>query len=368
MPIVGGFSCWIQVDGQPLAEYKIEYSVDGTQATCWIPSEVGKEFQVCYSDPVRILTTGSRVTVDGTLCSRKVLPVEHPRSTVTHKGAMITDTTLRPFIFSSCQLLDDDNLESLNNPPAIGEVILVIQEVHVHSRLLKREAVNLPPLQIHERAKKGIVHGTQLGEEVSRRRKQPRKTTLLRELATFVFKYRPLAALMADGIALLPDPPPRKPLSSTEDFIDLTLDDEEPRRSRGKNCSKVKVEMKKEDLIIKTLDDEDLHRSRGENRSRVKMEMKIEDSIENLDDEELRRLRRKVKMEMKKEDSLIETLNDEESRRSRGKNCSRVKLEMKKEDSIIETSDAEEPHRSRGKHRSRVKMEMKKEDSVIDLT
>ncbi|KDR68599.1 hypothetical protein GALMADRAFT_146251 [Galerina marginata CBS 339.88] len=250
MPNIGGFSCWIQVDGKHLTEYKIEYSVDGTQATCWVPSEVGKEFQICYCDPVRILTTGSRVTVDGIRCSSKILSTRHPRSTVTHIGVTTTDTTTRPFIFSSCQLLDDDTLESLNNPPAIGEVILVIHEVRLHSRSSKRKAVDLPPLQIHERAKKGIVHGTQLGEEVSRRRKQPRKTTRLRELAAFVFRYRPLAVLMADGIVPSPNPLPRKLLSSTEDFIDLTLDDDEPRRSRGKGRSSVKMEIKEERTTI----------------------------------------------------------------------------------------------------------------------
>lgn len=39
---LGNFTAWISVDGEPLAEFNTEISDDGKQATCWIPSEVGK--------------------------------------------------------------------------------------------------------------------------------------------------------------------------------------------------------------------------------------------------------------------------------------------------------------------------------------
>ncbi|KAJ7882298.1 hypothetical protein B0H13DRAFT_2539510 [Mycena leptocephala] len=36
---LGQFSAVITVDGLPLSEYAVEYSADGTEATCWIASE-----------------------------------------------------------------------------------------------------------------------------------------------------------------------------------------------------------------------------------------------------------------------------------------------------------------------------------------
>jgi hypothetical protein len=45
MPGILNYSAWIEVDGKKLPEYDVQYSENGTQATCWIPSEAGK---VCF--------------------------------------------------------------------------------------------------------------------------------------------------------------------------------------------------------------------------------------------------------------------------------------------------------------------------------
>ena len=44
MPGIANYSAWIEVDGKKLPEYDIQYSDNGTRATCWIPSEAGKVF------------------------------------------------------------------------------------------------------------------------------------------------------------------------------------------------------------------------------------------------------------------------------------------------------------------------------------
>ena len=43
------FSAWISVDKVGLQAYAIEYSTDGKQATCWIPSEEGKVRQPLFT-------------------------------------------------------------------------------------------------------------------------------------------------------------------------------------------------------------------------------------------------------------------------------------------------------------------------------
>ncbi|KDR68601.1 hypothetical protein GALMADRAFT_215745 [Galerina marginata CBS 339.88] len=222
MPPIGCFSSWVQVDGEVLPEYQVEYSPDGTQATCWIPSELGKEFQIGYQDSVGALTTASKVFVDGTFCNATITYSRHsPRyktSVIIHKGAPISATAIRPFVFAPCQLLDDDNL--LMNSPAVGEIKVVVEEIEVReSSNISVDARNLPPLHIHERAKKGIVHDV----------------------------------LIADGIVPPPNPPPRKPLAATEDVIDLTLDDdddEEHRQPSRQNRNNVKAEIKQERSVV----------------------------------------------------------------------------------------------------------------------
>jgi len=66
------------------------------------------------------------------------------------------------------------------------------------------EKYNLPPAEqkIHERAKKATAHRVNLGDDVQRPYKGLLKTRNLDEdpLVTFVFKYRPLDVLKANGI------------------------------------------------------------------------------------------------------------------------------------------------------------------------
>ncbi|KAJ7222901.1 hypothetical protein C8J57DRAFT_1536118 [Mycena rebaudengoi] len=47
---LGHFSASVSVDGVQLSEYAPEYSADGQEATCWIPSESGKKFKIEWSN------------------------------------------------------------------------------------------------------------------------------------------------------------------------------------------------------------------------------------------------------------------------------------------------------------------------------
>lgn len=42
MPQLENFYAWVFVDGDPLEEYGIEYSADGTRVTCWVASREDK--------------------------------------------------------------------------------------------------------------------------------------------------------------------------------------------------------------------------------------------------------------------------------------------------------------------------------------
>ncbi|KAF8910508.1 hypothetical protein CPB84DRAFT_1222884 [Gymnopilus junonius] len=246
------FSCWIQVDGTPLPEYQVQDSPDGAGVRCWIPSEVGKAFQICCSDSERALTTGSVAIVDGQKCGGNILysKSDRPRSKysfTTQKGAVISETSYRPFVFSNCQLVDDDNL--LDRPSEIGQIKVVIHEIRIHGREPPRN-IALAPLQMHERAKKGIVHGIRLGNEVVEKQNPTKKSSSLRKIATFTFNYRPMGVLVAEGIA------PRSedvrvttkvmPMPSSN-VVDLTLNDDSDKEASCSQKGRIDIELVKQE-------------------------------------------------------------------------------------------------------------------------
>lgn len=255
MPGIANYSAWIEVDGKALPEYDIQYSDNGTRATCWVPSEAGKEFIIVYKGTFGESGIGTRVTVDGVFCGGKVIR-GGSTSAKYHKGVSTSERTYKPYIFSNCQLTDDD--DALGLIPGIGEIILDVEEVLIKGHISSAHIpVTLPPLHIHERAKKGIVHGTQLGEEVLRPPRRQMMNKKIRKLVSFAFRYRPMAVLMADGIAPNENNTPRKnkPLAGPEDILDLTLDDDvhasrkkEP-KPRKTTDGAVKTEIKKERSI-----------------------------------------------------------------------------------------------------------------------
>lgn len=115
MPQLDNYEVWISVDGEGLPEYGVQHTgADPMEITCWIPSEVGKAFQICYKDSVRASSSGLRVRVDGNRCdgcilhSRQERP--HASDSLRHKGAIVSKDSYRPFVFSSCQLTDEDGL------------------------------------------------------------------------------------------------------------------------------------------------------------------------------------------------------------------------------------------------------------------
>ncbi|EDR09830.1 uncharacterized protein LACBIDRAFT_318033 [Laccaria bicolor S238N-H82] len=218
-------SAWITVDGKELHEYGAEISDDGKEATCWIPSKVGQHFAVNWKNTSRAsrlpTSLGARLFLDGTEFSGGHMS-EYP-TTVTRIGVPSSNTTVKPFIFSKVELTDDDNFLAM--PSGTGEIKILISEVTIKKN---RRAVSykaaVPELaqKVHERSKKGIVHGVSLANNIRR----PKGTesyggsvtkTRLRDLVTFVFKYRPLDILQANDIAPLPSKRKSLMMSKIED-------------------------------------------------------------------------------------------------------------------------------------------------------
>ncbi|KAH7903923.1 hypothetical protein BJ138DRAFT_1167396, partial [Hygrophoropsis aurantiaca] len=210
----------ILVDGLPLQHYGIELEGEN-RVTCWIPSEAGKRFSIFWQDLLqyRICYQTGDIRVDGVSCRSKILGPVGANCTVEERYFHTSPTTGRPFVFSNLQHTDDDAyLRSA--PGELGEIVLSIWPVRIVGEAAHRRIQPRQNQIVHERAKKSYSHCVAFGNDVA----LPFTRSLMTErmsaapFATFVFKYRPLERLIADGIA----PPPPSPRPNKRPFSDMS--------------------------------------------------------------------------------------------------------------------------------------------------
>ncbi|KAF8181553.1 hypothetical protein BJ912DRAFT_979859, partial [Pholiota molesta] len=174
-----GFEAWVVVDQKPLPHFGVECKESTREVSAWIPSEVG-QIHVCYrkaEGDKRAFTATLYLT--GTNFSRR-----HDDAYVDHPSSA-----------------------------GIGEIKLVFRTVEVTHKhpptpqFIPAELLETP--KIHERSKKGLVHQIQFSESKTRpyfiRGSSSTKTVGSRRI--FIFKYRSLDLLQANGIAPCPTPP-----------------------------------------------------------------------------------------------------------------------------------------------------------------
>nr|GAT46888.1 predicted protein [Mycena chlorophos] len=174
MPQHNGFHAWISIDGQPSPEYSVEVSEDGTNVTCWVASELGKQFSVNWVNKTYYGITGTSgdLSLDGTKAGGKVLYVHDIGKQMEFRGVR-DGADIRPFVFSSLELSDDDELLGGPSLPDLGLITLKI-----NPQVGLGNAEPAPP-------RGAGVWITPAGPAV----------------VTFSWKYRPLDILRANDIA-----------------------------------------------------------------------------------------------------------------------------------------------------------------------
>ena len=196
MPGIANYSAWIEVDGKALPEYDIQYSDNGTRVTCWIPSETGKvcpsvsQSQMMYwlIPDFRFLLSPIKagfgnleylqqyvwtVFVAVERCCRAkaggaspsnieaCLRLTGPISLICFRIANLPVCNDAKRSLLRTDISEDDD-SALGLLPGIGEITLDVDEAFIYGRTpWAKKPVILSPLHVHERAKKGIVHGTQ---------------------------------------------------------------------------------------------------------------------------------------------------------------------------------------------------------------
>ncbi|SJL15757.1 uncharacterized protein ARMOST_19262 [Armillaria ostoyae] len=264
-------SAWISVDDVPLPEFGEEVSQADRKVTCWIPSEAGKTFYINWKheDLYRNDCTTGWAYVDGKFVSGRILDPGNDTARVT--GVNTSDVTVRPIMFTSLELTDDEELIHSSTLSELGEISIEIWRVE----RLARSSFQSPGFdevgKIHERSKKAIAHCVKTGDDIT----LPKpvifdKVKKLSHLVTFIFKYRPLGMLQANDIAPAPEPTlaTRKRAASPDDVIDISDDsDQEDNSSRIAKLEEELLQLKKRDT------------KRAKPGKRVKREVKLEPNI-----------------------------------------------------------------------------------------
>ncbi|KAJ7222919.1 hypothetical protein C8J57DRAFT_1391813 [Mycena rebaudengoi] len=235
---LGQFSASVTVGGVELSEYAPEYSADGPmEATCWIASESDKQFSVKWKDEQasKPCLIAGYLTVDGIAWqAHETLPVKGRarngnRVSVDHRD--MSETTRRALVFAKQALTDDDAYLNTSISPHLGSIGLELWEterVLTGKRQYTWAGPALEPQILHERSKKAIGHSIQFAAEfnkhnTSNNTSRNYKTKRVRLLATFIFKYRPIDLLRAEGIAPSEARVGDKRPASPPEILDLTL-------------------------------------------------------------------------------------------------------------------------------------------------
>ncbi|KAJ6508073.1 hypothetical protein DFH09DRAFT_275542 [Mycena vulgaris] len=201
MPESGGFSAWITIDGVKASELDVQTA--GQTVSCWIPSEVEKKFSVHWANLSVPGLTGGRVLVDGNNCDGQLLAREKRPTGTSMAGINETTTSVRPFVFASLDVTDDDAVLESNSDERLGTIDIEIWKVQKNEAGPSTWAgmAAPPPKKIHERSKKAATQQISFCDPIFREPAKVVRCKWTERILTFSFKYRPLDLLRAKGIA-----------------------------------------------------------------------------------------------------------------------------------------------------------------------
>ncbi|KAF7305771.1 hypothetical protein HMN09_00730800 [Mycena chlorophos] len=206
------FSASILIDGKAATEFQVEEAATDNTVTCYIASELGKEFSVEWKiamDNTLNTRVCGDIQVDGAFCTGStVFATSHKAKRVEEQGSRCNGgNSVRPFLFSVLKLTDDESLAApASEMRDLGEEKLITDG-------------DLPQKTMHEQAKKGVTQQISLGSAkvLDPSERVSGTTTITRvgpDLVNFRFLYRPLDVLRAGGIA--PSSPRPSPIPGTK--------------------------------------------------------------------------------------------------------------------------------------------------------
>ncbi|TEB33413.1 hypothetical protein FA13DRAFT_1730435, partial [Coprinellus micaceus] len=211
------YEAWIEVEGQRIQEFQVERSEDSPRVTCWVPCEVGKEFAIGVLVPsararetnhaFKIHIDGSKIGLSRNTMSNTCKYRSKP-ATRLFSGAVLPDrSTLRPFQFGDLDLTDDEAYLAVASEK-YGQLAIEVRSADgFESSKPRKRPRKVPSVmkeehhRIHERVKKGLTHCVKFGAEQPYNGKHSLKLVGAKTECTFVFHYRQIGYLVAQGIA-----------------------------------------------------------------------------------------------------------------------------------------------------------------------
>ncbi|KAK7471248.1 hypothetical protein VKT23_002655 [Stygiomarasmius scandens] len=202
---VGNIFAWICVDGVELTQYSVEDN--GSEATCWIASEAGKNFSVHWRAQSARCPTRAVVSVDGQKCDSLFMHSTHDTYASRIRdycvdAVLTSGTSERLLMFSPTNVTDDDEYLATTNQRA-GEIKLQIQECEITGEATFKPSSFTGSQKVHEKSRKALVHQVGLGQERKSKKEWKRGlyAAVTADVASFVFHYRPIDFLRANGTA-----------------------------------------------------------------------------------------------------------------------------------------------------------------------
>ncbi|KAK2460249.1 hypothetical protein APHAL10511_007638 [Amanita phalloides] len=283
MPKFGNFIANIEVDKNALPEYDVRVEDNEKLVSCWVPSEAGKTFSVCWQNLEPSTTdTGGDVTIDGISVGGRIR-YKGSKIKTEYSEYLTSATTCCGFSFSritytgssyhlplgrhpSLTLSHPDDDAYLNTTVSnLGEIKLEVWSIVIGEKIPVSERTVTSDMKVHERSKKLGAHRVKFDTKTVAPTQICSATSTSR-MATFIFTYRPLDILQANGIAPLPAPAEQErgnnKRKTPEDDVDIKeeasdeeddLDDrvqklkDELKRLESRRSKKRKVKVKKED-------------------------------------------------------------------------------------------------------------------------
>ncbi|KAJ6498899.1 hypothetical protein C8R45DRAFT_1093188 [Mycena sanguinolenta] len=253
------FAAWVCIDGIVVPEYGIEVSDDQKSVTCWIPSQLGKKFSVHWKNMSYDCDTRGRVYVDGNDSGALVIRARNLPASAAKLG--VTDAIsvmMKPFVFSSSELTDDDAFLGGPSCHELGLIELQIHAIKDAQQTLTPSiefCTSLAKIKVHERSKKAITQQISLAEpELLKKPQKILNYRLGAELVRFSFRYRPADVLRANGI--IPSLQQLKRKASSETLREPLMWYDEADTERGK-------------MLCERLNDAETKRHKAEEQPRM---------------------------------------------------------------------------------------------------
>jgi len=143
--------------------------------------------------------TAGRVTVDGHDAGGRIIAPSDQLNFASISGLTTSATSFRPFTFWPLDWTDDDSYLDGTSGQRLGEITLEIWIVVPGPQYLAPGYAVPLPVKLHEQSRNGVAHCIRFGPEIPTPPAMQTTSRKISRLATFIFKYRSLDLLRADG-------------------------------------------------------------------------------------------------------------------------------------------------------------------------